>query len=154
MKKQKRTFLLDVNLVLAILDPAHDHHVTAQWWFNDTGRTSFATCPVTENGVLRIASSAAYPNRAGDVDTVRRILGRLCSQDGHAFWPDSISLRIAAPEVSGMRSNEVTDLYLLALAKENGGVFVTFDSRIRAERLAAADHLLVLVQQKITPERV
>ena len=151
MTQPKQTFLLDIKLVLAILDPAHDHHVTAQCWFNDSGRYSFATCPVVENGVLRIASSAAYPNRAGDVDTVRRILGRLCSQEGHIFWSDSISLRTAAPEVSGMGPNEVTDLYLLALAKANDGIFVTFDRRIRADRLAAADHLLVLFQQQITP---
>jgi uncharacterized protein len=138
-------FLLDINVVLAVLDPAHDHHEMALLWFNDKGRRSFATCPVVEIGVLRIASSNAYPNRAGDVDAVRKILERLCDQDGHTFWPDSISLRHVLPEISGIGSKEVTDIYLLALAKANRGTFVTFDRRIRADRVSGADHLLFLL---------
>ena len=85
--------LLDVNVVLAIIDPAHEHHEAAFSWFGRIGRAEFATCPIVENGVLRIASSAAYPNRPGDVDVVCQVLSGLCSLPGHAFWGDTISLR-------------------------------------------------------------
>ena len=140
----RRRYLLDVSVVLAVVDPAHENHALSSRWFHEEGRSSFATCPIVENGVMRIASSQAYPNRAGDVDVVRQVLNRLCNQEGHVFWADTVSLRTAAPANSGIRSNEVTDLYLLALAKANDGIFVTFDQRIRPDLLSAGEHLRML----------
>ena len=137
--------LLDVNVVLAIVDPAHEHHVAALSWFEAIGRSGFATCPIVENGVLRIASSAAYPNRPGDVDTVRRVLDGICELPGHVFWPDSISLRVVLPPVTQLSSRQVTDVYLVALAAANRGRFATFDRRIPLAALKVTAKTVVVL---------
>lgn len=124
-----------MNVVLAIIDPAHEHHTIASEWFSVEGRAAFATCPIVENGVLRIASSAAYPNRPGDVDVVRTVLQRFCSVPGHHFWADSISLLSVLPTLSGLTPRQVTDSYLIALAVHQRGRLCTFDRGIPAERL-------------------
>jgi uncharacterized protein len=123
-------FLLDVNVVLALVDPAHQHHRLASEWFRSEAISAFATCPIVENGVLRVASSTAYPNRPGDVDTVRDVLARLYEQPGHFFWPDSISLVETLPQTTGLTSRQVTDCYLVALAQANNGRLATFHRSI------------------------
>ncbi|MDO9124550.1 MAG: VapC toxin family PIN domain ribonuclease, partial [Deltaproteobacteria bacterium] len=60
------TYLLDVNLLLALSDPMHIHHELAHRWFAEKGHQAWATCPLTENGFIRIASHPNYPNRPGD----------------------------------------------------------------------------------------
>ncbi len=131
--------------MLAIVDPAHEHHVAALSWFEAIGRSGFATCPIVENGVLRVASSAAYPNRPGDVDTVRRVLDGICELPGHVFWPDSISLRVVLPPVTQLSSRQVTDVYLVALAAANRGRFATFDRRIPMVALKGAGKTVVVL---------
>lgn len=59
------TYLLDVNVLIALLDPAHIQHDTAHAWFAEEGHTAWATCPLTENGVLRIIGHPRYPNSPG-----------------------------------------------------------------------------------------
>ncbi len=126
--------LLDVNVVLAIVDPAHEHHVLAWDWFEDVGRHHFATCPTVQNGVVRIASSAAYPNRPGDVDVVRQVVARLTQQRGHEFWPDTVSVVSDFASTTGLSSRNVTDVCLAALAESHNGVLVTFDRAVPTER--------------------
>ena len=138
--RRRAPFLLDANVVLAIIDPAHEHHRKASEWFSADGRAGFATCPIVENGVIRIASSAAYPNRPGDVDVVRTVLQRLCSVPGHHFWADSISLLSVLPLSSGLTPRQVTDSYLIALAAHERGRLCTFDRGIPAERLGIDPH--------------
>ncbi|PJN94116.1 VapC toxin family PIN domain ribonuclease, partial [Amaricoccus sp. HAR-UPW-R2A-40] len=58
-------FLLDVNVLIALTDPAHVAHDDAHVWFAETGRHAWATCPITENGVLRILGNPKYPNSPG-----------------------------------------------------------------------------------------
>jgi hypothetical protein len=67
------TYLLDINLLLALSDPMHIHHETAHGWFAEKGHQAWATCPLTENGFIRIASHPNYPNRPGDVTAVHGI---------------------------------------------------------------------------------
>ncbi len=144
MTGRTRPHLLDVNVVLALIDSMHEHHEAAWRWFQSTGRSSFATCPIVENGVLRIASSAAYPNRPGDIDVVRSALDTVATEPGFQFWPDSVSLRGMLIADSGARPNEITDLYLVALAASNGGSLATFDTKIRADLVAGATAVEVL----------
>ena len=59
------TYLLDVNVLIALVDPAHVHHEPAHAWFSQQGSTSWATCPMTENGLLRIVGHPRYPNSPG-----------------------------------------------------------------------------------------
>jgi uncharacterized protein len=58
------TYLLDVNLLLALTDPMHVHHEQAHRWFASKGDLSWATCPLTENGFVRVASHPSYPQPA------------------------------------------------------------------------------------------
>lgn len=86
------TFLLDVNVLIALIDPAHVGHDAAHRWFEAEGREGFATCPITENGVLRIVGHPNYPNGPGSPAGVVATVRSLRSLPGHVFWADDISL--------------------------------------------------------------
>ena len=126
------TYLLDVNVLIALIDPAHTGHDAAHAWFMTTGAASWATCPITENGVLRIVGNPKYPNSVGSPAACAPVLAGLVGLPGHVFWADAISLgggglvdvaQITTP-------GQVTDSYLLALAVANGGKLATFDRRL------------------------
>ena len=124
--------LLDVNVLLALFDPHHIHHEPAQAWFSAEGHRGWATCPITENGFVRIASQPSYPSSPGDVTVVRRLLAELCRSEHHRFWPDAVSLRdeqLFEP-ASLVPSGHLTDVYLLGLAVHQRGRLITFDRRI------------------------
>lgn len=126
------TFLLDVNVLIALIDPGHVAHDDAHVWFASTGRASWATCPMTENGVVRIVGNPKYPNCPGSPALVANMLAKLRSLPGHLFWPDDISI-VGTDDVDASRiltAAQVTDTYLLALAKAHGGQLATFDRRL------------------------
>ena len=141
------TFLLDVNVLIALTDPAHVAHDDAHVWFAERGRHAWATCPMTENGLLRILGNPKYPNSPGSPAQVAGILGSLRALPGHEFWSADFSLA-AAPQVDPAKiltSAQVTDTYLLALARLRGGQLATFDRRLSTEAVAdgkAALHLI------------
>ena len=140
-------FLLDINVLIALIDPAHVQHDRAHEWFAATGRKAWATCPLTENGVLRIVGHARYPNSPGTPAAVAKLLIALCALPGHEFWSDDITL-LDAKRVDGSRlldSAQVTDSYLLALARAHGGQLATFDQRLVTDAVvngAKALHLI------------
>ncbi len=125
-------FLLDVNVLIALIDPSHTQHETAHEWFALQGHLAWATCPLTENGVLRIVGHARYPNSPGTPAAVAPLITGLRQLPGHVFWPDDISLldqeRIDAARL--LSSGQVTDSYLLALACAHGGRLASFDHRL------------------------
>lgn len=127
-----RPALLDVNVLVALFDPEHIHHETAHTWFASPTRDQWATCPLTENGLVRVASSPAYPGRRTTFADALDRLTVFCRADDHVFWFDEISLRdtdlIDARSVQGNR--RTTDVYLLALAVSNGGRLITFDRSV------------------------
>ena len=86
------TFLLDVNVLIALIDPAHLQHDLAHEWFERIGAQSFATCPITENGLLRIVGHPKYPNSPGPPSVVAKSLAVVRELKGHQFWPDEISI--------------------------------------------------------------
>lgn len=131
------TFLLDVNVLIALIDPSHVQHDQAHAWFSRAGRTSFATCPLTENGLVRIVGHPKYPNSPGPPSVVLNSLNAIRALPGHAFWPDSISIAdetFFAPALLS-RHSRVTDSYLLALAHANKGRLATMDQRLAAEAM-------------------
>ncbi len=126
------TYLLDVNVLIALIDPAHVQHDAAHDWFAKQGKKSWATCPLTENGVMRIVGHARYPNSPGTPAAVAQLMTGLCELPGHVFWPDDISLLdTKILDASRLLSSaQVTDSYLLVLAIAHDGKLATFDRRL------------------------
>ena len=139
-------FLLDINVLIALIDPAHVQHDRAHEWFASAGRTAWATCPVTENGVLRIIGHPRYSNSSGTPAAVAPLLGQLRSLPGHEFWPDDVSLLHERVDTERLLdSAQVTDTYRLALASAHGGMLATFDRRLVTSAVvngAAVMHLI------------
>lgn len=140
--------LLDVNVWIALLDDAHQFSEPANAFIDDPS-TRIATCPLVENGVIRALSMPSYSRGGGvPMSTVRARLQLACRSLDHAFWPDDVSLRddtlVDFSRVQGHQ--QVSDLYLLALAVHHGGRLVTFDRSVAlaSVRGATAQHLLVL----------
>jgi toxin-antitoxin system PIN domain toxin len=139
--------LLDVNVLIALLDSDHASHASAIGWFSKHARTGWASCPITQNGCLRIMSHPGYPNPL-PVQAVIEHLAAACHQHIHEFWPDEISLLDSdvadSTRIHGPR--QLTDIYLLALAVQHEGRLVTFDSGIplAAVRNATTQNLLIL----------
>lgn len=126
------TYLLDVNVLIALIDPTHVQHDAAHTWFATTGQRAWATCPLTENGVLRIVGHSKYPNSPGNPAAVAQLMAGLYLLAGHVFWPDDVSLHDAqiVDQTQLKNSGQLTDTYLLALACANGGQLATFDARL------------------------
>jgi uncharacterized protein len=139
--------LLDVNVLIALLDSDHASHDSAIDWFAKHARDGWASCPITQNGCIRIMSNPAYPNPL-PVQAVVHHLAEACRQDIHEFWPDEVSVLDSdvadSTRIHGPR--QLTDIYLLALAVQNEGRLVTFDTGIplAAVRNAKSRNLLIL----------
>jgi toxin-antitoxin system PIN domain toxin len=140
--------LLDVNVLVALIDPSHIQHDRAHDWFAAVGKHAWATCPLTENGVLRIVGHPRYPNSPGTPAAVAAILSALRSLPGHDFWPDNISLldhsnlKIARL----LDSSQITDTYLLGLAQANKGQLATFDARIVTDAVSGGAQSLHVIR--------
>ena len=138
--------LLDVNVLIALLDADHTLHADATRWFGAHAREGWASCPITQNGCVRVMSHPGYPNSLPAGRVIER-LRQACANAVHQFWPDDVSLldaRIADPSrIHGPR--QVTDVYLLALAMRHGGRFVTFDASIAVEAIKGASKAQLVV---------
>jgi len=131
--------LLDVNMLVALLDEGHLHHGLAVDWLAEHEHLGWASCPLTQNGCLRILSLPGYPNS----QPVRQVADRLSEavlDASHEFWPDDLSLvghdGVNWSHVLGSR--QLTDVYLLALAVRHGARFVTLDQGLSLHAVPAA----------------
>jgi uncharacterized protein len=139
--------LLDVNVLIALHDRDHVHHQRASEWFAAHAKKGWASCPLTQNGCLRIMSQPAYPG-AQPLAAILGMLRQSTSTAFHEFWDDGVSILDAKRfHQAHMHSHrQITDLYLLGLAVKNGGRLVSFDVRIplTAVRGATPAHLVAL----------
>jgi uncharacterized protein len=139
--------LLDVNVLIALLDSDHASHDSAINWFSKHAREGWASCPITQNGCIRIMANPAYPNPL-PVQAVIEHLAVACHHNIHEFWPDEVTLLdsdvVDSTRIHGPR--QLTDIYLLALAVQHEGRLVTFDTGIplAAVRRATTLNLLIL----------
>jgi uncharacterized protein len=139
--------LLDVNVLIALFDPDHTLHEPAFSWFEANARHGWASCPLTQNGFIRVISQPSYPNPL-PVDVVVRRLREAAQHEHHEFWPDEVSLldkrSIDATRIHGPR--QVTDVYLLSLAVSRAGRLVTFDQSMPLAAVVNAQkkHLVVI----------
>ena len=127
-----RIALLDVNVLLALSNPKHTHHEIAHDWFADHHERGWATCAITQNGFIRVLSNTAARAGIFRPAEVVDLLRRFCSAKEHVFWPDEVSLTDStlfnASLIRGYR--QVSDVYLLGLAKKMGGYLATFAAGI------------------------
>ncbi|QKJ20946.1 TA system VapC family ribonuclease toxin [Microbacterium hominis] len=122
--------LLDVNTVVALIDPLHVHHDRAHRWFATRSEATWHTCPIVQNGVVRVVSHPKYPNHQ-PAPVVLASLASLAARDGHVFLPDSVSLLDSSIHTERLlASAQVTDSYLLHLAASHDALLATFDTRI------------------------
>jgi len=141
------TSLLDVNVLLALLDSDHVHHRFARHRLEREIPAGWASCAITQNGLVRVMSQPRYPSPVSPRVAIER-LSEACANRHHEYWQCSISVLDESyfdfDRIHGPR--QVTDAYLLALAVERQGRFVTFDRAVSltAVRGATESHLLVI----------
>ena len=139
--------LLDVNVLIALLQPDHAHHAVAHDWWRINRSAGWASCPLTQNGFIRIVSQPKYP-RPLPIARALDLLAEEIEGTDHSFWADDLSLldmqRFVREQILGPK--QLTDVYLLALAVKNDGRLVTFDRTIPvgAVRGAEPPHIVVI----------
>ncbi len=141
------TYLLDVNVLIALIDPGHVAHDDAHAWFEATGRADWATCPLTENGVIRIVGHPKYPNSPGSPSAVAELVAKLRGLPGHSFWPDDFSL-VGSDTIDISKiltSGQVTDTYLLGLAASRSGRLASFDRKLSIQAVQGGKSVLHLI---------
>ena len=140
-------WLLDVNVLVALFNPDHIHHDTAHDWFAENHTRGWATCPLTEQGVVRILANPKYWSEFERTSALVERLAKFCSSRHHHFWSDTVSLRdrelFDLSYIAGHR--QLTDVYLLGLAKKMKGRLATFDQTIPLEAVIGASKNTVAV---------
>lgn len=122
------TFLLNTNVLLARIWEAHQHHTRARDWLQ--GVETFATCPLTQGGFLRISSNPSFPFATPIADAIAA-LRSLIADPRHEFWPDNFSFTSPEFDHTNLSSHKhVTDQYLVQLARHRNGSLATFDAEI------------------------
>lgn len=136
-----RVALLDVNVLVALFDSDHVHHNSAHEWFAANRESGWATCPLTENGLVRVLSNVAYAGVPYQPAAIVKRLEQFCASGHHGFWPDAISLRDPRlfDRTVAVTHRQITDVYLLGLARNQGGRLATFDRGIPVAAVVGAD---------------
>lgn len=126
-----RVALLDVNVLVALFDPDHVHHELAHDWFADHRHHGWATCPITENGLVRVLSNPAYGSSLRPA-AVTGALARFRASGNHTFWPATVSITDGTVFDLSVASGhgQLTDVYLLGLASAMSGCLATFDRAV------------------------
>lgn len=139
--------LLDVNMLLALLDSAHEYHKSASSWFLRNAAGAWSTCAITENGFVRVISSIGYPNARLTPAQAADHLGRFKKSAGRSyrFWDSAVSL--ADQDLFDLSvltgSKQVSDAYLAGLAFHLKGRLATLDAKIPWQAVrGASDHLV------------
>ena len=140
--------LLDVNVLVSLLDSAHQHHALAVTWFRNVAVVKgWATCPITENGFIRIVSHRSYPNLQLTPAMAASSLAQFKSgfPATHHFWEDEVSLTDTGLfDLSILTgSRQTTDVYLAGLAFRKRGKLTTLDGGIAWRAICGANAGLV-----------
>jgi uncharacterized protein len=136
------TLLLDVNALLALAWEDHQHHEIVTRWLR--GVKSFATCPITQGGFVRLSSNPLLGFANGTEDAFAS-LDTFLADARHTFWPDDLSFGESETRRDRIAShNQVTDKYLVALARKHKGGLATFDGPL-AKAFADEPRLVTLI---------
>jgi len=128
-----KPYLLDVNLLIALAWPSHVHYSAAQKWFARERRSGFRTCPLTQIGFVRISSNPKFMPDAVSPRDAMALLERITSLPEHKFWPSDLGLLDAIGNLEPVIGHrQITDAYLLALARTRRGILATLDRGVLA----------------------
>ena len=121
-------FLLDVNVLIAMAWPTHVSHRTVHRWLARNANDGWATCPMTECAFVRLTSNPSFSAQALSPKDSIALLNANLSHPAHIFWPDDLSIAAALDGLSLRGHQQITDVYLLGLARRHKGKFATLDS--------------------------
>jgi uncharacterized protein len=126
-------FLMDVNLLIAMAWPTHTAHDRARRWFLKNSRIGWATCPIIESGFVRVVSNPAFSPDALTPRDALSLLSANLEHPSHRFYSDDISLFEAAKNTGAklIGHGQITDAYLLGLARHHKLKLATLDTRLR-----------------------
>jgi uncharacterized protein len=125
-------YLLDTNVLIPLLWPRHTERSRVVAWFRANALSSFATCSFTQAGFLRISCSEQIVGERFKLKEARALIFEFTKLAGHEFWPTTIDIFAATdPVLRRMHGpKQITDAYLLGIAKLNGGKLATLDKAI------------------------
>ena len=138
--------LLDVNVLVALAWPVHQHHAAAHRWFHANATSGWATCPITQCGFVRLSSNRNVLQAAVSPSAAVALIEKMIARPHHVFWSDDLPIQsnyFPRERVQGYR--QVTDAYLIALCLSRDGIFATFDSASQSLEIAAAPRNVVTV---------
>lgn len=137
------TRLLDVNVLMALLWENHEQHARIRPWFN--GVSAFATCPVVQLGFARVSSHPLL-GYGMTPEVAFGVLRQLLADPRHEFIPDDLSCadRVVRTELMA-GANQITDRYLVALARQHGFSLATLDQPL-AKSFVGESGLVELVR--------
>lgn len=121
--------LLDINVLLALAWPNHQHHAEAHAWFAIGAKKGWATCAFTQLGFIRLSSSPAYTMNAVSPQDAASLLQQWTRSTNHHFWgsPPADEPAIYA---RALGHQQVNDAWLVKVAQYNDGRLVTLDTRL------------------------
>ncbi len=139
--------LLDVNVLTALMWPEHQHHAAAHAWSRNRGQARWATCPLTELGFLRLVTNPSFSRKALSFQNALALLGQAVVGERHEFWGDRLTVGSAIGKIAThiQSYGQLTDAYLLSVAKQHKGVLATFDSGIQSLAVAEFASILEIV---------
>lgn len=140
-------FLLDVNVLIARTDPRHEHHERARRWLATQKGVELVTCPLTENGFLRIYGHPSYPGGPGSPAAALDELRLIRAAPWHRFLGDTISIDDPGVfhSLTGIGPKQLTDIYLLGMAAHHRISFATFDAAVPAGRVVGGHAALTAI---------
>ena len=139
--------LLDINVLIALADPWHVFHLPATDWMVSTSIEKWATCPLTENGFLRVFGHPLYKNGPGSPAAALPFLRQMYAAPGHVFWRLDLSFSTAKifRSLDRIGPGQVTDLYLLGISARRGARFSTFDTRVPPDAVQNGEKYLEVI---------
>jgi uncharacterized protein len=143
------TWLFDVNVLIAIADSSHIFHQAIHGWLAAAADRTWASCPLTENGMIRVLSQPAY---RGGMRTPEEAIATLRGMKEarpwkHVFWAEDFSIAdrraVLSERIAGPK--QVTDVYLAAMALRKGGRLLTFDAGVPWQAVEGGSRELIEV---------
>jgi toxin-antitoxin system PIN domain toxin len=121
------TWLLDGNVLVALVIDTHEHHARARAWAERL-KEPFATCSTTQGTLLRLHMQFAADRSAA---AAWGVLRQICADPSHEFWNEAPSyLELKPAKVLGYR--QVTDAWLAGLARRRKARVATLDAPFAA----------------------